>query len=334
MKRSNDLIVGLVTLGIIVALAASVTWVKRVDVSGRQQEVRARMRDVGSARVGNAVVVRGVVAGRVQGIELSNGGWVLVRMKMEPSVTLPRDPVVLLNETSLFGEWQAMIVERAALPPDDEVQRQITDASGERGVLPGASLPGIGKLTAVAGQIANDVATVAGRVEVAFDDRAARELRGSIRSVSDLSTSLATTVRDHATDLDTLSSQLRSAVALLNRTAGTVQQIAQRIDTTAAPDKLHRLVDDLGAGAAELRRTSSNVRDLTERFGKSQERLDSFLANGDSVLGKINAGKGSLGLMVNDPSMYRQGDSLVTQLRELVADVKANPRKYLTVRLF
>ncbi len=227
-----------------------------------------------------------------------------------------------------------MIAERGALPPDAEVRRQVAEASGERGMMPGASLPGIGKLTAVAGQIAGDVATVAGRVEVAFDDRAARELRGSIRNVSDLSTTLAETVRDHATDLDTLSNQLRTAVHTLNRTAVTVQGIAQRIDSTVPSDKLQSMVTDLAAGAAELRRTTANVRDLTERFAKSQGRLDSFLANGDSVLTKINAGKGSLGLMVNDPSMYRQSDSLLTQLRELVADVKLNPKKYISIRLF
>jgi phospholipid/cholesterol/gamma-HCH transport system substrate-binding protein len=94
-------------------------------------------------------------------------------MKLDPSVQMPADPIVLLNESSLFGEWQATIVERSALPHDETVRQQIADASHERGVIPGATLPGIGKLTAVAGQIAGDVANVAGRVEVAFDDQAA-----------------------------------------------------------------------------------------------------------------------------------------------------------------
>jgi phospholipid/cholesterol/gamma-HCH transport system substrate-binding protein len=318
----------------VAALAGSVAWVKHVDVGRRDRTVSARFRDVGNARVGNAVVIRGVVGGHVKAIELAPSGWVIVRMKLDPLVALPADPVVLLNESSLFGEWQAMIAERSALPPDVEVRRQVTEASGVRDMIPGASLPGIGKLTAVAGQIAGDVATVAGRVEVAFDDRAARELRGSFRNVSELSTTLATTVREHANDLDTLSSQLRIAVHTMNRTADTVQGIAQRVDSTVPAEQLKSLVADVSAGAAELRRTTANVRELSERFARSQGRLESFLANGDSVLAKINAGKGSLGLMVNDPSMYRQGDSLMTQLRELVADVKQNPKKYISIKLF
>jgi phospholipid/cholesterol/gamma-HCH transport system substrate-binding protein len=48
----------------------------------------------------------------------------------------------------------------------------------------------------------------------------------------------------------------------------------------------------------------------------------------------VNAGAGTLGLLVNDPRLYRQGDSLVADLRALVADVKANPKRYFSVRIF
>jgi len=247
MKRTNDAIVGLVVVVIVVALGGSLAWVKGTDVGKRQNEVIARFHDVGNARVGNIVVIRGVVGGRIQGIELAPAGWVDVRMKLDPSVQLPAEPVVLLNESSLFGEWQATIVERSALPHDETVRQQIADASREHGVLPGATLPGIGKLTAVAGQIAGDVANVAGRVEVAFDDQAARELRGSIRNVADLSKTLATTVRMHASDLDTLTNQLRTTIATLNRTAVTVQGTAQRIDSAATSQQVRDIIENLAA---------------------------------------------------------------------------------------
>lgn len=334
MKRINDAVVGLVVIVIVLALAGALAWVKGTDVGKRQHEVVARFRDVGNARVGNVVVIRGVVGGRIQGIELAPAGWVDVRMKLDPTVQLPPEPVVLLNESSLFGEWQATIVERSALPHDETVRQQIEDGSRSRGVLPGATLPGIGKLTAVAGQIAGDVASVAGRVEVAFDDQAARELRGSIRNVSDLSRMLATTVRTHASDLDTLSNQLRTAIAMLNRTAVTVQGTAERIDSAATSKQVRDIVENLSEASTELRHTSTQVHELAGRFATTQTRLDSFLANGDSVMAKINRGQGSLGLFVTDPSMYRRTDSLLAQMRALIADIQANPKRYVSVKLF
>ena len=334
MKRTTDAIVGLVVIVIVVALGGSLAWVKGSDVGKRQNEVIARFHDVGNARVGNVVVIRGVVGGRIQGIELAPAGWVDVRMKLDPSVQMPAEPVVLLNESSLFGEWQATIVERSALPHDETVRQQIADASRERDVLPGATLPGIGKLTAVAGQIAGDVANVAGRVEVAFDDQAARELRGSIRNVADLSKTLATTVRMHASDLDTLSNQLRRTIATLNTTAVTVQGTAQRIDSATTSEQVRGIIENLASASTELRHTSTQVRDLSTRFATTQGRLDSFLANSDSVMVKINRGQGSLGLFITDPSMYRRSDSVLVQLRALLADIQANPKRYVSVKLF
>jgi phospholipid/cholesterol/gamma-HCH transport system substrate-binding protein len=330
----NDATVGIAVILVTTALLASLAWVKQADFGHRRRDVVARVRDVGNTRVGNAVVIRGVVAGSVQTIELAPNGWVRIHMKLDRTVDLPSDPVVLLNESSLFGEWQASIEERNALPTDVTVRKAIADASGERGVLPGASFPGIGKLTEVAGQIAGDVANVASRVQTAFDDQAATELRASIKNVSDLSATLSGTVRAHASDLDTVAAQLRSAMAAINATAATVQQIAGRIDTSSRSGDLKNIVDNVAAASTDLRRATAQVNDLAGRFAKSQGRLDTFLANGDSILVKVNSGQGSLGLFVNDPSLYRRSDSLLVVLRSLIVDLKANPGKYIRLHIF
>jgi phospholipid/cholesterol/gamma-HCH transport system substrate-binding protein len=334
MKRTNDFLVGAVVLLMSAALIAAILWIKQADVGQRQHRVVARFRDVGNARVGNAAVIRGVRGGHIDALELAPGGWVHVRMMIDRDVRLPDDPVVLLNESSLFGDWQATIAERTSIPHDETVRTQIVDASGTPDVLPGATLPGIGKLTAVAGQIAGDVANVAGRVEVAFDEQAARELRGSIRNVSEFSTVLSHTVRAHASDLDSLSNQLRTAILTLNRTASSAQRFVDRVDSSAASGEIKKLVDDAAAAASELRQASTQVHELSQQLAKSQGRLDAFLANGDSVMKKINAGQGSLGLLVNDPSVYRRSDSLLTELRGLIADIKANPKKYVNIHVF
>jgi phospholipid/cholesterol/gamma-HCH transport system substrate-binding protein len=334
MKRANDFLVGGVALGVIAGLVGAMLWVQQADIGQRQQHVVARFRDVGNARIGNAAVIRGVRGGHIDALELASDGWVHVRMSIDRDVRLPGDPVVLLNESSLFGDWQATIAERTSIPHDETVRTQINEASGAGDVLPGATLPGIGKLTAVAGQIAGDVANVAGRVEVAFDEQAARELRGSIHNVSEFSTILSRTVRAHASDLDSLSSQLRVAITSLNRTAASAQRFAERADSSASSGAIKRLVDDAAYAAAELRQASEQIRGLAEQLARSQGRLDTFLANGDSVMRKINAGQGSLGLLINDASIYRRSDSLLAELRGLVADVKANPKKYVNIHVF
>lgn len=335
MKRSNDFAVGLtVLLGGAVIIAAAL-WVQQVDLHKRDDPVLARFRDVGNVRVGAAVVLRGVRAGRVERIQLGRDGWVELAMRLDPEVQLPRDPVVLLNESSLFGEWQATITEESAIPRDETVSRQIAEARAAGGsMLPGATLPDIAQLTAVAGRIAGDVATVAGRVEVAFDDQAARELRTSIRNFATMSATLEQAVRSQSRNLDALAGDLRLGMSRLAGSAESVQRVAQRIDSSTSTGQVRHIVDDVATAAAQLKETSEEVRTMSRQLTRSQGQLEAVLHRSDSVMAKINAGQGSAGLLVNDPALYRNSDSLVTELRGLIADFKAHPRKYVNLRIF
>jgi phospholipid/cholesterol/gamma-HCH transport system substrate-binding protein len=334
MKRRGDFAVGLTMVGGIVGLLASILWVKEANVGRRESHVSARFRDVGSARVGASVVVRGVRAGRIDAMELDEGGFVIVRMALDRAAVLPRRPVVLLSESSLFGEWQATLIEREAAGRDDEVQRQLAETSLGGHVLPGATLPDIAKLTAVAGRIAGDVASVAERVHVAFDDRAASELRTSIRNFSDLSTLLARTVREQSSNLTAMSVGVRGGVESLSRSAELLRVVAGRVDSSTSRGEVRQIVQDAGDAARQLKEASRRLLVVSEQLGRSQGRLESFLSTSDSIAAKINQGGGSLGLLLNDPSFYRNSDSLMIQFRALLADVQRNPRKYLSVRLF
>lgn len=333
MKKRPDALVGLTVIVTTVALVASVLWMKQSDPTRRRQRVVAQFSDVGNARIGNAAVIRGVRAGRIQRMEIADDGTVLVQLSLDRGAQLPQDPVVLLNESSLFGEWQATIMERSSLPRDETVLRQI-ERNAASGHLPGATLPDIAKLTAVAGQIAGDVADVASRVDVAFDAAAAAELRASIRNFATLSATLSGTVKEHAHDLDTLSRYLGSAVRALDRTAKSTQAIAERVDSSTTRGELRKLITDLSAAAEELRATTSTLHGMSTQLAGTQQRLDRFLGSGDSVLMKLNGGQGTLGRLLTDSSLYVGSDSLVTSLRTLVNEVRANPRKFFNLRVF
>lgn len=49
----------------------------------------------------------------------------------------------------------------------------------------------------------------------------------------------------------------------------------------------------------------------------------------NEVLTKINNGEGTLGKMVNDPSLYNNIDSLSVNLNALIKNINDNPGEYL-----
>lgn len=334
MKRTNDFIVGTTVLLAAIAIVAATLWVQQADFGEQSNTYAARFRDVGNARIGSAVVIRGVQSGRIESIELADAGWVRMRLRLNDDVELPIDPVVLLTASSLFGEWQATVTSRDALPLNPDVQRQIAEAAGEPGTLPGASVPDIAQLTAVAGGIAGNVASVAERFRLAFDSAAAVELRASIANVAQLSAEFERTVRRQSANLDTIARDVHGGMQELRTTAEAFRRVATRIDSSTASGEIGSIARDLSRSAAQLEATTARVQELATRMNTTQFNLDRLLARSDSVMGKVNTGSGSLSLLLNDPSLYRRTDSLVVQLQALVADVRANPRKYVNLRIF
>lgn len=334
MKRADDFAVGLTILIGSALIIGGTLWVKQADFGGDRTTVSALFRDAGGVRVGTPVMIRGIRAGRIEAMELSDSAFVLARMSLDPDVGLPVDPVVVLNESSLFGEWQATITSRSAIGADADVNRQLSETSRGGDVLPGATLPDIARLTAVAGRIAGDVASVAERVQVAFDDQAARELRLSVRSFAELSTTLAQTVREQSNNLTTVSADVRGGVQSLVRSAELMKSVAERVDSSTARGEVRRIVEDAGEAARQLRETGARLLIISEQLGRSQLRLESFLATSDSIAKKIHSGDGTFGLMLNDPSLYRNADSVMQQMKSLLADVQRNPRRYINLRIF
>jgi len=334
MKRANDFAVGLTMLIGTALIVIATLWVKQADFGRQSATVTARFRDVGGAKIGTPVVIRGVRAGRIEALELSDSAFVLARMALDPDVGLPVDPVVLLNESSLFGEWQATITTRDAIARDADVVRQVSETSRGGDVLPGATLPDIARLTAVAGQIAGDVASVAERFQLAFDEQAARELRSSVRSFAELSRTLAQTVREQSNNLTTMSADVRGGVQSMVRSAELLKAVSERVDSSTSRGEVRQIVQDAGEAASQLRETSRRLLVISDQLARSQGKLESFLSTTDSIARKIQSGQGSLGLLINDPTLYRNADSLLRQLNVLLADVQRNPRRYINLRIF
>ncbi len=333
-RRTNDFLVGMTVLVVSILLIVVVLWVRQADLGGQTRHLIARTRDVGGVSLGNPVVIRGVRAGQVEGIALGERGWVVLRLAIDKGVSLPADPMVLLVAASLFGEWQVTIADASGVPPDRELRAALAEARTTSDTLAGAVLPDIAQLTSVAGRIAGDVAKVSDRVQVAFDDKAATEMRESIRNFAALSAELARTVAAQSKNLDRISTDVQGGLRTVNVAADNINRFAGRLDSATSRGEVQQIVANSQNAARELLHATAALRKLSEDVDRTQTRLSVAVSRVDSVLLKVNSGQGTLGLMVNDPRLYQNSDSLVSELRALVADIKKNPRRYVNIRVF
>lgn len=333
-KRSGDFAVGISVLVVTLLLVVGVLWVKQADLRGRSRQLVLRSREVGGVALGNPVVIRGVRSGRVESIALGDSGWVVVTLGLERGVEMPPDPVVLLVASSLFGEWQAVITSASGVPADRDLRASIEEARSRGDTLPGAVMPDIAQLTTVAGRLAGDVARVTERVQVAFDDNAARELRESIRNFAHLSSVLARTIDEQTQNIGQISDDVHTGVSRINSAAERLNAFSARVDSATSRGELQEILRNSRQAAGELLAATENLRAMSARLDRTEVHLSTVIARADSVFTKANSNTGTLGRLMNDPGLYTQSDSLMRELRQLVSDIQKNPRRYLSLRIF
>jgi hypothetical protein len=76
------------------------------------------------------------------------------------------------------------------------------------------------------------------------------------------------------------------------------------------------------------------LRDLLDATHRSQESFVRVFVSADTILSRIANRSGTLGLLVADSALYRETTLTMIQLRQLLSDVQANPRKYFTFSVF
>jgi len=333
MKPRNDYAVGLTVLLAAVVVVAAALWLGNWSPGGARQVETARFRTTGGVGVGAPVVLRGVRVGRVQAVRLADDDWVEVDLRITSDVELPEQPVAIASSASLFGEWQIAISAAQQAPDDPLVHQALAEASGTP-LWPGATLPDIGQLTAQASRIAGDVATVTDRIEGFVDSSTIRDLRQSVQALRRSSERLADFTEQQTGSISRMVGNAATSSDGILRATGHLEATLSRIDSSTASGELSEMVTDARAAAAELRAAGTEARAMIGSVSGERDRLVAILANTDSALARLARGEGTLGLMSRDSTLYREATLTVVQLRTLLADIQANPRRYFRFSVF
>lgn len=335
MKRENEFAVGLAVIAALTLVVGGALWLSGARLGKTETMFTARFRTVGGLGVGNPVVLRGVRIGRVESIRLAPGNWVEADLKVYTGVSLPPHPAAIAASASLFGEWAVTVTSQDQLPEDPNVRTAIAEASaGGGGRWPGATLPDIGQLTAQASRIATDIGTVANRIQTAFDTNAVNDLRRSIHDFGQIADRLVKVTDEQATVIGNVGSNLQSGSKALSDAATRLQTTIGRVDSATSAGQVSSILNNTAAASQDIRTTSADLRDLAEAAHKNQESLVRVLVNADTVMSRIANKTGTLGLLVADSSLYKETTFTMIQLRQLLADIQANPRKYFTFSVF
>jgi phospholipid/cholesterol/gamma-HCH transport system substrate-binding protein len=335
VKRGNEFAVGVAVLASLAVVIAGALWLGQTTIGKRTMGHVARFRTVGALGVGAPVTLRGVKVGRVEAIRLAEEGWVDADLTIDNGVTLPRHPAVISASSSLFGEWAANIIPFEPLPDDPNIRAALLESDATPGnAWPGATLPDIGQLTAQASRIAGDVADVTQRIKGVFDTSAVRDVRRSVSDLTAIADRLAKFTNQQADRLDHVSASVATSADAFAGVARGFERTVARVDSATNANQFQEIMNNARASSTDLRQAASDFRSVMAAARENQASLVHVIKSADSLITRLHSGEGSLGRLTTDSTLYVETRRVVVELRELLADVKANPKRYFKVSVF
>lgn len=335
MKRSSEYAVGVTVVVAIAIVIAGAILLGQLRL-GRGDDVRtARFRSIGGIGPGANVSLRGVKIGRVAVVRVAPDDWVEVDLRLKPDQRLPERPAAIAAPATLFGEWRVNILSLDEASNDQSIRPQILEASAVGGeIWPGATLPDIGEITQQASRIAGDIGVLTNRIEGALDSNAVADVRASLRDLRATVVRLTQLANTQSDNLGRMATNLTRTSGALDTASRSFGSVMGRVDSATMNGELQELFSSTKQTTTAIRAMTADIQAIVSDVKERRSSLVRVLEVSDSLLTKVQSGRGTLSLLASDSALYHEATRTVQQLRQLLADIQANPRRYFRFSVF
>lgn len=302
MKR--EVKIGVFAVAMILAAWAGIRFLKGFDIFGRNTVYYAAYDQIAGVQAASPVQMQGVKIGTVTGITLDprRSDKVILQLTIKRQYLIPEDSEAKIISSSLMGAKAIEIIYGAS---SEYLEAGDTLRSGRDRDLMDMAGSELDFFKQKFSRIADDLSRTLDNVNLLLEENAAN-ISGTLGNLNSVS-------GDVAELLETEKEHLHSAVQNLSAFADMLGENAPRVDS---------IVGSLNEVTAQLAEA-----DFARRLSESVATLD-------NLLGRIESGDGSLGLLLNDRALYDSLTMASGNLASLLADLQQYPGRYVHFSLF
>ena len=143
--------------------------------------------------------------------------------------------------------------------------------------------------------------------------------------------------------LDSILGSLNTLLAdpALAQSLHNVQTITGNLTTSTA--ELNKLMASLNKGVPVMMAKADGVLDNTNKLTSNlaqldiqntMQQVDQTINNVKELTAKLNSNNGTLGLLMNDPSLYNNLNSTMCSADSLLTNLRQHPKRYVHFSLF
>ncbi|GAA4909647.1 MlaD family protein [Mucilaginibacter defluvii] len=309
MKISNETKIGVFTAIAITALLLIYSYLSGNDVFSGSNKYYAIYKNVEGLTVSKPVLVNGYQVGRVSKMELQPDGRTVVEFKVDSKYNVPSNTLAQLQSTDLLG-GKAIVFDLG--DSSQPAQNEDTLAADIQGSLAESLQPIQKKAEALITKMDSSLASINRIMNPAFEknvDRSFASIANSLQTLEGTTKKIDALVGSQSSHINTIMGNAATVSGNLKGTTAHFNDIALNFK---------KFSNDLAS--TDLKKTMDNV--------------DKTMANLELTTNKINSKDGSLGLLINDSTMYKNLSAASANLNNLFIDLKAHPKRYVSFSVF
>lgn len=302
MKR--EVKIGIFAVLMIGCAWAGIRFLSGIDIFSRNSEYYAAYDQINGVQTASPIMMKGVKVGTVTkiGFDPERSDKVVLQFTIKRQYRIPADSEAKIISNSIMGAKAIEI----QLGGDTHFLRSgdTLRASRDRDLM----------------------------------DVAGSELDFFKQKISQLTGDISYTLSNINYLLETNAESLTGTMAHLNGITGSIDGLltSERGNLQTAMRNLTQFTEVLSGNAQQLDSIVDNVNEFTTQLADSEftENLIGAVRELNAILARVNAGEGSLGGLVNNPALYNSLNEAGGNLAVLLADLKANPKRYVHFSLF
>jgi len=300
IKLSNEAKIGLTVLAAVVVMFIGFRVMRDIPVFRQSYDIYAVYEQASGLNTGGQVQINGVRVGSVTGVSLTKQDSVKITMSIERDKFISKGSVAYLRSIDMLGQ-KAIVIERGGN------ENRIPAGGRIKGVYEESFVNSIkGQGQKIGANVSNSV----DRLNV-FLEKMNKLMSSQNRDNVGRVLENAGTTSDEILDLvESKNQELGQAITSARRTL-------QNLDTLSTENRSH-----IDSTLARLERTTKEMDHLTRELRNTNKNLNQLLSG-------MNEGKGSMGQLVNNPSLYNNLDSLAAELKVFTREFNENPKRFL-----
>jgi len=168
--------------------------------------------------------------------------------------------------------------------------------------------------------------TVESTVGIGLMAQVAGDLMPKIQSISEQADSLIRSLR-----AITESKSLKNSMTSIEKTTANFDETSVQLKKMMNND-VPRIMKDVNAVTGDLKKISGNL--STVDFAATFASINHTIANLNLLTDKLNSKEGTVGLLLNDKSLYNNLSNTAESADKLLIDMKQSPKRYVHFSLF